>query len=213
MALVTSGMLFDIQIFSLNWDFRFLRYSGPPLLYVCIWWDGCILCVFVGPLPIVVHWLCSSLGCNYITRRTSILVCHGVNIIPPVVRCEMPVSASISSIEFRIIFLFCMGPPSIVCFAPVSSSTSSPVPIVIASMFSLQELEENSGWCFFWQCKLFKRTSKKWGVRLRHPLSGCYSGVWHLHRMTAFYSTDLGVIIFTAGRECDVKKTQTPQIH
>lgn len=59
-----------------------------------------------------------------------------------------------------------MGPPSIVCFAPppVSSSTSSPVPNVIASIFSLQELEENSGWCFFWQCASYSSEHRRNGV-------------------------------------------------
>lgn len=121
----------------------------------------------------------------------------------------MPVSASISSIEFRIIyFYFVWVLQALFVLAPVSSSTSSPVPIVIASMFSLQELEENSGWCFFWQCASYSSEHRRNGVYVYDILCQDVTLEFGICIEWQRFTPLTSVSLFSrqAGRECDVKK-------
>lgn len=101
-----------------------------------------------------------------------------------------------------------MGPPSIVCFVPVSSSTSSPVPIVIASMFSLQELEENSGWCFFWQCASYSSEHRRNGVYVYDILCQDVTLEFGICIEWQRFTPLTSVSLFSrqGGRGCDVKK-------
>lgn len=200
MVLLRSGVLFDIQIFSLKRRFRVsaVFWTTPPIcLHLMGWMHS--LCFF---------W--STANCTLVMHLSGVQLYNKENLYPCLSWREYhPTCGAMRNACVSIHFIHRI-PYYFFYFAWVLQAWFVLPPSIIVDIitgskchrlyFLLAGTRRKLRMVFLLAVpKLFKRTSKKWGVRLRHPLSGCYSGVWHLHRMTAFYSTDLGVIIFTTG--------------